>query len=136
MFREQPHKGQVVFNALPGEVPALAKKAGVARRTVQKWLDIYMYGPKRKARITKWRRQRRGPPVATYGKGSGSDAPKPEPFTDAERCARWLANLRKQDGAHELQLKRRAAREAAKQARYTKDPLMAWIPAKAERRAA
>lgn len=129
MPKEQPNYKQLILDAMPGTVPELAKKAHIATKTVRRWLAVLMCkGPERQVRIVDWVRRKKGPPVPVYGKGSGPSEPRPTPYSDAERCARYKA----------ASMGRCALEEAEERARilayvpdYRHDPLLFWIPPRA-----
>lgn len=133
MGRELPDYRKLVLDAMPGTAPELAKKTKLACKTIRRWLGILQRpGPDRCARIESWVRRSKGPSVPVHGRGSAPDEPKPSPYSNAERCARYLDANGKRTGCVD-RLHKRDEYKAIPVVKvdYRQDPLLSWIPSRA-----
>lgn len=92
--------------------PALdALRARIARRmqagAIMTWRDVWAFAPDasrawahdtlrnwRKSgliHVIEWRRGQQGPATPAYRWGAGDDAPRPAPYSVAQKCERWRA---------------------------------------------
>ena len=85
----RPSHRDKVLAALPGTINQVAKRSGVSRSTVGKWLLIL--AAERLVYVSRWVSLRNGP-VPFYRlrvRESSVDAPKPPPQTDADYQRRF-----------------------------------------------
>ncbi|MGB8422212.1 hypothetical protein [Paraburkholderia sp.] len=77
----------------PGSASELVKRTGLSMAPVFEHLRKANPGPNGKVHIIVWRkRSEGGDPVAVYAIGPGENAPKPAPFTTAEKWQRKIAS--------------------------------------------
>lgn len=68
--------------------------------------------------IAEWRRSPVGPMSPVYAWGSGKDAPKPKPLTDAEKCKRYRTRMKQEEP------ERFAAMRMKQKFKHRRTPLM------------
>lgn len=113
---------QAVFDAMPGTVPELMKKANVSRRTVWHWVNDLRKSSE--SRIVNWKRHPlRGPHLPVHGQGSGEDVPCTlKPMSNKARWKRYKS--RRSTETHDLKKKKDRARVSVNKAIKQGDPMI------------
>lgn len=83
----------LIVNALlrrgPMSYPEIAAVTGLSLHTIKNSGYLSALRTQRRVHICDWRRARKGPMTPIYDAGAGSDAPKPETFSSAEKSRRY-----------------------------------------------